>query len=227
MGRLRRPPRSVASCSAMPRRRCVARHGECSPALTTHSRRAPPLPSTPCPRCSPLCTQASPPASGGGGSGGGAVAGAEVLKFYVKRETDAAFAEFEALGSASIAALTEVVIAKLQLGVLPTAVTLTVVGAGAPLRSSLTLAEAINKRDLKPRDELIAKIHAPVASGASSGGDGACFAVLQSLRAADPVHPAIDSLKRTCGCRCHHSLRPLHSATPHPLAARRNSRPCS
>ena len=86
------------------------------------------------------------------------------------REMGAAFAEFEALGSASIAALTKAVIAELQLGVPADTVTLTVVGAHAPLRSSLTLAEAIDKRDLKPRDELIAKIHPPVAAAAAAAG---------------------------------------------------------
>ena len=112
---------------------------------------------------------------------------------------DPDFAEVQALGSASIAALKEAVIAKLQLGVLPTAVTLTVVGAGAPLRSSLKLAVAIEKELLTDGAELIAKIHPPVASGASSSVSGACFAALQSLRAANPVHPAIVSLKRACG----------------------------
>ena len=133
----------------------------------------------------------------------------------------------QALGSASIAALKEVVIAKLQLDVSPVDVTLTVEGAHAPLDSTLPLAKAIQEGFLAAGAKLIAKIHAPLASDASISVNGACFAALQSLRAADPVHPAIDSLKRTCGCRCHHSLRPLHSATPHPLAARRNSRPCS
>ena len=112
---------------------------------------------------------------------------------------DPDFAEVQALGSASIAALKEAVIAKLQLGVLPTYVTLTVVGAGAPLRSSLKLAVAIEKELLTDGAELIAKIHPPVASGASSSVSGACFAALQSLRAANPVHPAIVSLKRACG----------------------------
>ena len=83
------------------------------------------------------------------------------------------------------------VIAKLRLDASPGDVTLTVVGAPSALDSTLTVQESIEKGVLKPHDKLIAKIHPPVASGASSGATGACFAALQSLRAADPVHPAI------------------------------------
>ena len=140
--------------------------------------------------------QASPPASGGSGSGIAAVAVAGLIKFYVKRETGADFTSVEVDAHADVAALKEAVLAKLQLDAPADTVTLTVVGAPTALKGSLTLAEAIDKGNLKPRDELIAKIHAPVASGASSGGDGACFAVLQSLRAADPMHPAIVLLQR-------------------------------
>ena len=68
---------------------------------------------------------------------------------------------------ADVVALKEAAIAELQLGVLPTAVTLTVVGVAATLDSTLTVEEAIKEGVLAPRAELIAKTHAPVAAAAT------------------------------------------------------------
>ena len=145
--------RRLTARSAMRLRRCVARHG----GRTPHPRSCPRLSA---PRCSPLCTQASPSAS----SGSGAVAGAERLKFYVMREGGADFTFVEVDAHADVAALKDAVLTKLQLGAPADTVTLAVKGVDEPLDSTLTLVTAITAGSLAPSAKLIATIHAPAAA---------------------------------------------------------------
>ena len=145
--------RRLTARSAMRLRRCVARHG----GRTPHPRSCPRLSA---PRCSPLCTQASPSSSGGSG----AVAGAERLKFYVMREGGADFTFVEVDAHADVAALKDAVLTKLQLGAPADTVTLAVKGVDEPLDSTLTLVTAITAGSLAPSAKLIATIHAPAAA---------------------------------------------------------------
>jgi hypothetical protein len=113
------------------------------------------------------------------------------LKFYVKRAGDANFAEVSVSAGESVSALKESALSKLRLDVPPTAVTLTRVGAAAPLDGALSIEEASAAGSLAPRAELLMQVHAlPRTTTADEAAGAARVARLgEALRAAraEPV----------------------------------------
>ena len=117
---------------------------------------------------------------------GVSAAPATPLKFYVKRASDVSFAEVVVSADESVSALMESALSKLRLDVPPTAVTLTRVGAAAPLVGSQLLAHALAAGLLAPRAELLMQVHAvPRTATAEEAAGAASVARLgEALRAA-------------------------------------------
>jgi hypothetical protein len=109
----------------------------------------------------------------------------------VKRAGDADFAEVSVSAGESVSALKESALSKLRLDVPPTAVTLTRVGAAAPLDGALSIEEALAAGSLAPRAKLLLQVHAsPRTTTADEAAGAARVARLgEALRAAraEPV----------------------------------------
>jgi hypothetical protein len=91
-------------------------------------------------------------------------ASAQVVAVFVKLGDDDDFAEVAAPAGASVAALKELVVAKLKLEAPPNRVTLTKFGEGTPLDSRMTVLEALGDAGSL---SLIVKVLATVAASAA------------------------------------------------------------
>lgn len=113
------------------------------------------------------------------------------LKFFIKRAGDADFAEVSVSAGESVSALKKSALSELRLDVPPTAVTLTRVGAAAPLDGALSIEEALAAGSLAPRAKLLLQVHAsPRTTTAEEAAGAARVARLgEALRAAraEPV----------------------------------------